>query len=89
MHCPFDVLHFLPLALIVAAFVVAKSKLAPKALSTIIAGLSVVGLTAGAHVHTVHAEHMSLIDPCYGYMISLVVAVYTIVKSSVAVKAVR
>ena len=89
MHCPFDILHFLPLALIAVAFIVARSKIAPRALSIVVAGLSVVGLSAGAHVHTVHAEHVSLIDPCYGYVVALTVAIYTIAKSSLAVKAIK
>lgn len=75
--CPFDLLHFAPIALIAASVVFLKKSSFSVFGSLAIAALSLIGLVAGAHMHThaAHAMPMLAFDPCYGYAVSLVASV--------------
>lgn len=76
--CPFEVLHFLPLALIAVS---SLSKLNKIATSTAILVLSLVGLFAGDHIHTAHGEVLNLVDPCAAYAVAAVYAAFSLAQS--------
>ncbi len=86
MVCPFEFLHFIPLIAVALVAVFGRNRFTRVGVSAIVSGLSIIGLVAGSHVHTAHAEPMLMLDPCYGYMASLVVAMVIMVKEIVAVK---
>lgn len=86
MMCPFEILHYLPLGLIafsVASLFSSSSKIH---LSLIIIASSFIGLVAGEHMHTVHFEPVTMFDPCYGYIASLMVSGYVLVRNYKAAK---
>jgi hypothetical protein len=90
MHiCPFEILHFAPLILIALTAFTFKSGNARLPLSIAIAVLSVIGLVAGNHMHTEHLEPYGVIDPCYGYTLSLLVSVLMVAKELVSKKLAR
>jgi hypothetical protein len=82
MYCPFDILHFLPLFLILASITLPSLKKLSIASSLSIFGISILGLIGGNHVHVEHMVAYSIIDPCYGYFISLAISGYNLVKSA-------
>ncbi len=86
MVCPFEFLHFIPLVAIVLVALFARGKFTRVGTSAIVTALSIVGLAAGGHVHTAHAEPMMLLDPCFGYMASLVIALAVVLKDLVLVR---
>ncbi len=86
MVCPFEFLHFIPLAAIILVAFFGRNRFTRVGVSAIVSGLSIIGLVAGGHVHTAHAEPMLMLDPCYGYMASLVVAFAVMAKEIIAVK---
>ena len=84
--CPFEILHFAPLALIAGSVLLFKAP-NKKLLSLTVAVLSVIGLIAGEHMHTEHAMPISMIDPCVGYFVSLAVSAFVAVKEFKLIKA--
>jgi hypothetical protein len=80
--CVFEVLHFLPLALIVVSMVSLRGK--SGVLSIVVAALSVVGLLAGNHSHAEHAAFFGIVDPCFGYMVAIALSAVSGVKSLLA-----
>jgi tetrahydromethanopterin S-methyltransferase subunit D len=86
MICPFEVLHFIPLVAIAVVALFARGKFTRVGTSAIVSGLSIIGLVAGGHMHSEHAEPMMLLDPCVGYMVSLVIAFAVMAKELIVVK---
>ena len=78
--CPFEILHFAPLALIAISLFVLKSSSNKLLFGISLAVLSLVGLVAGSHMHTEHFEPYAFFDPCYGYIIALIVSAFAIFK---------
>lgn len=58
--CVFEVLHFLPLALL-AAFAPASTNLK----GVLMVVLSAIALIAGDHSHSAHAAFFGMFDPCF------------------------
>ena len=79
--CPFEFLHFAPIFLIVASLFMFAKNIKNPASPLVVLVLSVVGLMAGSHMHTAHAEAFTLLDPCVGYLVSAVVSVAHVVRS--------
>jgi hypothetical protein len=84
--CPFEILHYLPLGLIAFSVISLFSSSSKLHLSLIVIASSLVGLVAGEHMHTVHFEPMTILDPCYGYVASLIVSSYVLVRNYKAAK---
>ena len=84
--CPFEILHYLPLALIAFSGISLFSSSSKLHLSLIVIASSLVGLIAGEHMHTVHFEPVTLFDPCYGYVASLIISTYVLVRNYKATK---
>lgn len=76
--CVFEILHFLPLALIAASF---AGKMNKVAVSVAVLALSLVGLFAGDHMHHEHAEAINLIDPCLAYAAAALLSVVSLAQS--------
>lgn len=79
--CPYEILHYLPLGLIAFSVISLFSSSNKLQLSLIIMVSSLIGLFAGEHMHTVHLEPVTLFDPCYGYVASLIVSTYVLVRN--------
>ncbi len=79
--CPYEILHYLPLGLIAFSVISLFSSSSKLHLSLIVIASSFVGLVAGEHMHTVHFEPVTLFDPCYGYVASLIVSTYVLVRN--------
>jgi len=84
--CPFEILHFVPLALILVVAFFARTVISRVSMSFVTSGLSIIGLVAGSHVHTAHAEPLTLLDPCVGYFIAIAVSFAVVIKELVKVK---
>ena len=79
--CAFEILHYLPIALIAFA-VISLSYTSKKAyVSMSVAIMSLIGLIAGEHMHTTHMEPATLFDPCYGYVASLIVSTVALIRN--------
>lgn len=76
--CIFEVLHFLPMALIAAAAVFGNKFSNISAAIMFVA--SVVGLASGVHTHTEHFVEFAAFDYCYVYAVSLAYSAYKLVK---------
>lgn len=74
MVCPFEILHYVPLALIAVAFVAGFRGISKVKLSGFVLVMSIIGLISGNHVHTEHAHAITLLDPCYAYMVLSVIS---------------
>lgn len=74
MICTVEIFHYLPVALIALSLFSATTKAGRLLTSSVVAGLSILGLAAGAHMHIGHGEVLTSIDPCVGYFISLAVS---------------
>ena len=79
--CVFEILHFLPVALIAASILQLRSGSGAMAFA-VIAVLSVAGLVGGQHSHVEHAAFFGMMDPCYAYAASLVVSVVGLAKAA-------
>ncbi|MDF3047833.1 MAG: hypothetical protein K0R73_951 [Candidatus Midichloriaceae bacterium] len=80
--CVFEVLHFLPLALIVASMVSLRGKSGVLALA--VTALSVVGLIAGNHSHAEHGAFFGMVDPCFGYLVAIALSAVSGARSLLA-----
>ncbi len=80
MICPFEILHYLPIALIAfsALSLIYSSQKVYISMAIIVA--SFLGLIAGQHMHTEHMEPLSFFDPCYGYIASLMVSTVALIR---------
>lgn len=78
--CIFEVLHFLPMALIAAAALFGSKFSNISAAIMFVA--SVVGLASGAHTHVEHFVEVSMFDYCYMYAVSLAYSSYKLVKAA-------
>lgn len=74
MICSVEIFHYLPVALIALSLFSATTKFGRLFSASTIAGLSILGLAAGGHMHVAHAEPLAAIDPCVGYCVSLAVS---------------
>ena len=61
--CAFELLHFLPLIIIAASFLASRFGFNAVASYGAILLTSIAGLFAGEHMHTVHFEPLTAIDP--------------------------
>lgn len=78
--CVFEVLHFLPLALIALSALSLKGKFSGL-FSVMVLGLSIAGLIAGNHAHTEHSAFFGMTDPCFGYVLAIAVSGFSGLKS--------
>lgn len=78
--CVFEVLHFLPLALIALSALSLKGKFSGL-FSVMVLVLSATGLIAGHHAHTEHGAFFGMVDPCFGYIVAMVVSGFSALKS--------
>lgn len=78
--CPFEILHALPLALIGGSLLLMRYNLKRKLTCTAIILLSLIGLFSGHHVHTEHAVPFAIFDPCVGYIASLIISAFVLIK---------
>jgi hypothetical protein len=76
----FELLHFIPLVLVVATLASAKF-LGTKTAAMISSVLSAVGLAAGFLGHEEHAMPFGLIDPCYIYAAVLAASALILAKN--------
>lgn len=84
--CPFEILHYLPVVLIALALLSIAYGSKKSYVNVAIMAASLLGLIAGQHMHTIHMEPASFIDPCYGYVVSLLVSTYASIKNFVSIK---
>ncbi len=80
LMCVFEVLHFLPLALIALSALGLKSKF-NGLFAVMVLFLSIAGLVAGDHAHSEHGSFFGVIDPCFGYMVAIALSGFSILKS--------
>jgi hypothetical protein len=78
--CVFEILHFLPSALIVLSAVSLKGKLGGL-FSVMVLVLSGVGLVSGYHSHSEHGAFFGIVDPCFGYVVAIVLSSIASVKN--------
>jgi hypothetical protein len=86
MVCPFEILHFIPLVAIVGTALFARGKFSRISISVSVFALSVVGLVSGSHVHTAHAEPITFLDPCLGYMLAAAISIAVIARDVIKSK---
>jgi hypothetical protein len=85
MICSVEIFHYLPVALIALSLFSATTKASRALTSAVVSGLSILGLTAGAHMHVGHGEIVTAFDPCVGYLIALTIAL-TVCGREIAMK---
>ncbi len=78
--CVFEILHFLPLALIALSALSLKGK-SSGLFSLMVLVLSTIGLIAGNHSHVEHGAFFGMADPCFGYMLAIAVSAFTSLKA--------
>jgi uncharacterized membrane protein len=87
--CPFELLHFVPLVLIVVSVAVLRKSTFGLYSSLAVIVLSVIGIFSGAHMHTEHAMPLTIIDPCYGYVVSLSISSVSFIRNILISRAVK
>lgn len=87
--CPFELLHFAPLVLIVVSFAVLRKSTFGLYSSLAVVALSAIGILSGAHMHTEHAMPLTWFDPCYGYAVSLVVSTSSFIRNVLSARVVK
>jgi hypothetical protein len=75
-----EILHFLPILLIVITLAAFKFDFRIKSVSLSVLFLSTIGLFFGSHVHHGHVENITLFDPCVSYAVSSVISVFVLTK---------
>lgn len=78
--CIFEILHFVPLALIGLSLLTPKIR-SNSSFSLMVAIFSIVGLASGGHSHIEHGAFFGIIDPCNAYLASLVLSSVMVAKS--------
>ena len=86
--CVFEILHFLPLALIAVSTLTLRNKFKlSSSFATLI--LSLIGLVGGIHSHVEHNEFFGIFDPCNLYVASFVISALTVIRAGIKIRKAR
>lgn len=82
--CALELLHFLPFLMIAVSFIATRFGFNKTASNISIFLISLTGLFAGEHMHSVHFEPLSAFDPCYFYIASASLSAVAIVTNLIS-----